>query len=229
MAFDENGQADTYKRRIDICKKSYNLLVDKVGFSPEDIIFDPNIFPVATGIEEHKSYALDLIDATKWITKNLPYANVSGGVSYVSFCFRGNNLVREAMHSVFLYHAIKHGMRMCIVNPTMLEVYDDIPKDLLKHVEDVMLNRREDATERLLEFAVSISDSAKKDKKTNEWRNIELQDRITHSLVKGIDKFIEEDVEEARKLSKRAIEVIEIYLMNGMNVVGDLFGSGKMF
>ena len=229
MAFDEKGQADTLKKRIAICKRSYDILIKKVKFNPEDIIFDPNVFPVATGIEEHKTYAYDFFKATEWITNNLPCVNVSGGVSNVSFSFRGNNTVREAMHSVFLYHAIKHGMRMGIVNPTMLEVYDDIPKDLLKHVEDVMLNRRDDATERLLEFADSISDSTKKDKKTDEWRNIELQDRITHSLVKGIDKFIEEDVEEARKLSKRAIEVIEIYLMNGMNVVGDLFGSGKMF
>ena len=229
MAFDEKGQADTLKKRIEICKRSYDILIKKVKFNPEDIIFDPNIFPVATGIEEHKTYAYDFFKATEWITSNLPCVNVSGGVSNVSFSFRGNNTVREAMHSVFLYHAIKHGMRMGIVNPTMLEVYDDIPKDLLEHVEDVMLNRRDDATERLLEFADSISDSTKKDKKTDEWRNIELQDRITHSLVKGIDKFIEEDVEEARKLSKRAIEVIEIYLMNGMNVVGDLFGSGKMF
>ena len=229
MAFDEKGQADTLKKRIAICKRSYDILIKKVKFNPEDIIFDPNVFPVATGIEEHKTYAYDFFKATEWITGNLPCVNVSGGVSNVSFSFRGNNTVREAMHSVFLYHAIKHGMRMGIVNPTMLEVYDDIPKDLLEHVEDVMLNRREDATERLLEFADSISDSTKKDKKTDEWRNIELQDRITHSLVKGIDKFIEEDVEEARKLSKRAIEVIEIYLMNGMNVVGDLFGSGKMF
>ena len=229
MAFDEKGQADTLKKRIAICKRSYDILIKKVKFNPEDIIFDPNVFPVATGIEEHKTYAYDFFKATEWITNNLPCVNVSGGVSNVSFSFRGNNTVREAMHSVFLYHAIKHGMRMGIVNPTMLEVYDDIPKDLLEHVEDVMLNRREDATERLLEFADSISDSTKKDKKTDEWRNIELQDRITHSLVKGIDKFIEEDVEEARNLSKRAIEVIEIYLMNGMNVVGDLFGSGKMF
>jgi len=229
MAFDEKGQADTLKKRIAICKRSYDILIKKVKFNPEDIIFDPNIFPVATGIEEHKTYAYDFFKATEWITSNLPCVNVSGGVSNISFSFRGNNTVREAMHSVFLYHAIKHGMRMGIVNPTMLEVYDDIPKDLLEYVEDVMLNRRDDATERLLEFADSVSDSTKKDKKTDEWRNIELQDRITHSLVKGIDKFIEEDVEEARKLSKRAIEVIEIYLMNGMNVVGDLFGSGKMF
>ena len=230
MAFDENGQADTYKRRIDICKKSYNLLVDKVGFSPEDIIFDPNVFPVATGIEEHKSYALDFINATKWITENLPYANVSGGVSNVSFSFRGNNVVREAMHSVFLYHAIKNGMRMGIVNPSMLEIYDDIPKKLLDYVEDVILNRREDATERLLDYAESLSGDVKKSSSmTEEWREETLQERITHSLVKGIDKYAELDAEEARLKEDKAINVIEKYLMNGMNVVGDLFGSGKMF
>ncbi len=230
MAFDEKGQADTYKRRIDICKKSYNLLVDKVGFSPEDIIFDPNVFPVATGIEEHKSYALDFINATKWITENLPYANVSGGVSNVSFSFRGNNVVREAMHSVFLYHAIKNGMRMGIVNPSMLEIYDDIPKELLNYVEDVIFNRREDATERLLDYAESLSGDVKKSSSmTEEWREESLQERITHSLVKGIDKYAELDAEEARLKEDKAINVIEKYLMNGMNVVGDLFGSGKMF
>ena len=198
MAFDENGQADTYKRRIDICEKSYNLLVDKVGFSPEDIIFDPNIFPVATGIEKHKTYALDFINATKWITENLPYANVSGGVSNVSFSFRGNNVVREAMHSVFLYHAIKNGMRMGIVNPSMLEIYDDIPKELLNYVKDVILNRRDDATERLLDYAESLSGNIKKSSSmTEEWREETLQERITHSLVKGIDKYAELDAEEA--------------------------------
>ncbi len=230
MAFDEKGQADTYKRRIDICKKSYNLLVDKVGFSPEDIIFDPNVFPVATGIEEHKSYALDFINATKWITENLPYANVSGGVSNVSFSFRGNNVVREAMHSVFLYHAIKNGMRMGIVNPSMLEIYDDIPKELLNYVEDVILNRRDDATERLLDYAELLSGDVKKSSSVaEEWREETLQERITHSLVKGIDKYAELDAEEARLKEDKAINVIEKYLMNGMNVVGDLFGSGKMF
>ncbi len=230
MAFDEKGQADTYKRRIDICKKSYNLLVDKVGFSPEDIIFDPNVFPVATGIEEHKSYALDFINATKWITENLPYANVSGGVSNVSFSFRGNNVVREAMHSVFLYHAIKNGMRMGIVNPSMLEIYDDIPKELLNYVEDVIFNRREDATERLLGYAESLSGDVKKSSSVaEEWREESLQERITHSLVKGIDRYAELDAEEARLKEDKAIHVIEKYLMNGMNVVGDLFGSGKMF
>ena len=230
MAFDENGQADTYKRRIDICEKSYNLLVDKVGFSPEDIIFDPNIFPVATGIEKHRNYALDFINATKWITENLPYANVSGGVSNVSFSFRGNNVVREAMHSVFLYYAIKNGMRMGIVNPSMLEIYDDIPKELLNYVKDVILNRRDDATERLLDYAESLSGDIKKSSSmTEEWREETLQERITHSLVKGIDKYAELDAEEARLKEGKAINVIEKYLMNGMNVVGDLFGSGKMF
>ena len=229
MAFDEKGQADTYQRRIDICKRSYDILVNDVKFNPQDIIFDPNIFPVATGIEEHKTYAVDFFNATDWIKSNLPCVNVSGGVSNVSFSFRGNNTVREAMHSVFLYHAIKKGMRMGIVNPTLLEVYDDIPKELLEYVEDVILNRRDDATERLLDYAENISSSPNKEDKKEEWRELELQDRITHSLVKGIDKFIVEDVEEARGSSDKAIQVIEIYLMNGMNVVGDLFGEGKMF
>ena len=229
MAFDEKGQADTYKRRINICKRSYDILVNKVKFKPQDIIFDPNIFPVATGIEEHKTYAIDFFKATEWITKNLPYVNVSGGVSNVSFSFRGNNTVREAMHSVFLYHAIKNGMRMGIVNPTLLEIYDDIPKELLEYVEDVILNRKDDATERLLDYAEKVSNSSIKEEKKEAWRDLDLQSRLTHSLVKGIDKFIINDVEEARKSSDKAIEVIEIYLMNGMNVVGDLFGEGKMF
>ena len=229
MAFDEKGQADTYKRRINICKRSYDILVNKVKFNPQDIIFDPNIFPVATGIEEHKTYAIDFFKATEWITKNLPYVNVSGGVSNVSFSFRGNNTVREAMHSVFLYHAIKNGMRMGIVNPTLLEIYDDIPKELLEYIEDVILNRKDDATERLLDYAEKVSNSSIKEEKKEAWRDLDLQSRLTHSLVKGIDKFIINDVEEARKSSDKAIEVIEIYLMNGMNVVGDLFGEGKMF
>ena len=229
MAFDEKGQADTYKRRINICKRSYDILVNKVKFNPQDIIFDPNIFPVATGIEEHKTYAIDFFKATEWITKNLPYVNVSGGVSNVSFSFRGNNTVREAMHSVFLYHAIKNGMRMGIVNPTLLEIYDDIPKELLEYVEDVILNRKDDATERLLDYAEKVSNSSIKEEKKEAWRDLDLQSRLTHSLVKGIDKFIINDVEECRKSSDKAIEVIEIYLMNGMNVVGDLFGEGKMF
>ena len=229
MAFDEKGQADTYQRRIDICKRSYDILVNVIDFNPQDIVFDPNIFPVATGIEEHKTFALDFFRATNWITKNLPCVNVSGGVSNVSFSFRGNNTVREAMHSVFLYHAIKNGMRMGIVNPSLLEIYDDIPKELLEYVEDVILNRREDATEKLLEYAENINNSSSKEEKKEEWRDYDLQKRLTHSLVKGIDKFIIDDVEEARKSSSKAIQVIEVYLMNGMNVVGDLFGDGKMF
>ena len=229
MAFDENGQADTYQRRIDICKRSYDILVNDIKFNPEDIIFDPNIFPVATGIDEHNSYAVDFFEATKWITTNLPCANVSGGVSNVSFSFRGNNTVREAMHSVFLYHAIRNGMRMGIVNPALLEIYDNIPKKLLDYVEDVILNRRDDATERLLDYAENVSSTSVKDEKKEEWRDNDIQSRLTHSLVKGIDKFIIDDVEEARQNSDKAIHVIEIYLMNGMNVVGDLFGEGKMF
>lgn len=229
MAFDEKGQADSYERRVEICNRSYQVLVQKVGFPPQDIVFDPNIFPVATGMEEHNNNALDFFRATRWIRENLPGAHVSGGVSNVSFSFRGNNPVREAMHSAFLYHAIREGMDMGIVNPSMLEVYDDIPKDLLERVEDVLLNRRSDATERLLEFAETVKSGGKKQEKEVEWRKGELQDRITHALVKGITEYIEEDVEEARKVVSRPIQVIEGHLMNGMNVVGDLFGSGKMF
>lgn len=230
MAFDETGQADTYQRRIDICKRSYDVLVDKVGFPPEDIIFDPNIFPVATGMEEHRKNALDFFLATKWIRENLPYAHVSGGVSNVSFSFRGNDKVREAMHSAFLYHAIQHGMDMGIVNPEMLEIYDEIPKDLLEHVEDVLLDRRDDATERLLTFAENVKGNVKaNEKQAQEWRSLPLQERLTYALVKGLDEFIETDIEEARLQATKPIEVIEINLMTGMNVVGDLFGSGKMF
>jgi 5-methyltetrahydrofolate--homocysteine methyltransferase len=230
MAFDEKGQADNYERRIEICKRSYDILVNEVGFPAQDIIFDPNIFPVATGMEEHKLNALDFFRATKWIKENLPYAHVSGGVSNVSFSFRGNDTVREAMHSVFLYHAIQHGMSMGIVNPEMLTIYDEIPKDLLEHVEDVILNRREDATERLLEFAENVKGEFKGNEKAiQEWRSGTVQERLTHSLVKGVDEFIEIDVEEARQAASKPIEVIEINLMAGMNVVGDLFGSGKMF
>lgn len=230
MAFDENGQADSFERRIEICKRSYDILVNDVHFPPQDIIFDPNIFPVATGMEEHKSNALDFFQATKWIRENLPHAHISGGVSNVSFSFRGNNTVREAMHASFLYHGIKHGLTMGIVNPTMLEVYDEIPKALLERVEDVLLNRRDDATERLLDFAEQVKGNTKaKSKNDLAWREQELQTRITHALVKGIDQFVVEDVEEARLSVKAPIEVIENFLMNGMNVVGDLFGSGKMF
>ena len=230
MAFDEDGQADSLDRRIEICKRSYDVLVDKVNFAPEDIIFDPNIFPVATGMEEHRKNALDFFNATKWIRENLPHASVSGGVSNVSFSFRGNNTVREAMHASFLYHAIQHGMNMGIVNPSMLEVYDQVPKKLMKHVEDVLLDRREDATERLLDYAENIVSVKKEGKKQDDsWRNEDLKSRITHALIKGIDAFIVEDTEEARKEASRPIEVIEGPLMDGMNVVGDLFGSGKMF
>ncbi|AOR28645.1 methionine synthase [Formosa sp. Hel1_33_131] len=230
MAFDETGQADTYQRRIDICKRSYDILVEVVKFAPQDIIFDPNIFPVATGMDEHRKNALDFFQATKWIRTNLPYANVSGGVSNVSFSFRGNNIAREAINSAFLYHAIKNGMNIGIVNPTMLEIYDEIPKDLLECVEDVLFDRKDDATERLLDLAETLK-GQKNDVEVAvlEWRNKPLQERITHGLVKGIDAFIVEDVEEARVLAQKPIEVIEGNLMIGMNVVGDLFGSGKMF
>ncbi len=229
MAFDEKGQADNYDRRLEIASRSYDILVNKVKFPPEDIIFDLNIFPVATGMDEHKSNAVDFIEATKWVRENLPHCSVSGGVSNVSFSFRGNNTVREAMHSVFLYHAIKAGMNIGIVNPALLEVYDDIPADLLEQVEDVILNRRPDATERLLEFAEKVVGKARENKQDLSWREEPLQDRITRALVKGIDQYIVADVEEARQLATQPIEVIEGHLMNGMNVVGDLFGSGKMF
>jgi 5-methyltetrahydrofolate--homocysteine methyltransferase len=229
MAFDEQGQADTYERRIEICERSYRILVDKVGFPPEDICFDPNIFPVATGMEEHRKNAVDFFRATKWIKENLPHAHVSGGVSNVSFSFRGNNTVREAMHSAFLYHAIKNGMDMGIVNPTMLEVYDDIPKDLLEHVEDVLLDRRDDATERLLAFAETVKKKGKAEVQNDEWRKGTVEERLAHALVKGIVEFIDADTEEARQKYAKPLDVIEGPLMAGMNIVGDLFGSGKMF
>ncbi len=229
MAFDEEGQADNYDRRIEICKRSYKILTEIVGFPPEDIIFDLNIFPVATGMEEHRRNALDFIEATKWVRENLPHVSVSGGVSNVSFSFRGNDNVREAMHSVFLYHAIKAGMNMGIVNPSMLEVYDEIPKELLELVEDVMLDRRDDATERLLDYSEKHKSTKKETVEDLEWRKNPLQERITHALVKGIDRFIIEDVEEARTQTQRPLDVIEVNLMAGMSVVGDLFGSGKMF
>src|SRR5690606_30934383 len=230
MAFDEEGQADTLQRRIAICKRSYDILVHEVAFAPQDIIFDPNIFPVATGMSEHNNNALDFFLATKWIREHLPYANVSGGVSNVSFSFRGNDKVREAMHSAFLYHAIQHGMNMGIVNPELLEIYNQIDAELLEYVEDVLLNRREDATERLLDFAEHLKGDVKlSEKKIGEWRSLPLQERLTHALVKGIDEFIINDVEEARLSVEKPIQIIENHLMNGMNVVGDLFGSGKMF
>lgn len=230
MAFDEVGQADNYERRVEIVKRSYDLLVGpKIGFAPQDIIFDLNIFPVATGIEEHRKNALDFFQATRWVRENLPGAHVSGGVSNVSFSFRGNNPMREAMHSAFLYHAINEGMDMGIVNPAMLEIYDDIPKDLLERVEDVLLDRRDDATERLLEFAETVSGSGKVKVVDNKWRSDSLGKRLEHALVKGITEFINEDVEEARQQHDKALHVIEGPLMDGMNVVGDLFGAGKMF
>jgi len=229
MAFDEVGQADTYDRRLEITKRSYDILVNQVKFAAEDIIFDLNIFPVATGMDEHRRNAIDFIEATRWVRQNLPYASVSGGVSNVSFSFRGNDTVREAMHSVFLYHAIQAGMNMGIVNPAMLEVYDEINKELLELVEDVILDKREDATERLLDYSEKHKSVKKEKVEELEWRTKPLQERITHSLVKGIDRFIEEDVEEARKVAAKPLHVIEINLMTGMGVVGDLFGSGKMF
>lgn len=229
MAFDEQGQADTYERRVEICERSYRTLVDEVKFLPQDIIFDPNIFPVATGIAEHDNNALDFFQATSWIKENLPHAKVSGGVSNVSFSFRGNNVVREAMHSAFLYHGIKAGMDMGIVNAGMIEVYDEIPKDLLEHVEDVLLNRRSDATERLLHFAENVKGEGKKKVEDLSWRSGDVESRLSHALVKGIVDFIEEDTEEARISYQSPLKVIESPLMDGMNVVGDLFGSGKMF
>ncbi|PJB15777.1 MAG: methionine synthase [Flavobacteriales bacterium CG_4_9_14_3_um_filter_32_8] len=229
MAFDEKGQADTYERRIQICERAYHLLIDKVGFEPCDIIFDPNILTVATGLEEHNNYAVDYFKATKWIKENLPGALVSGGVSNVSFSFRGNNVVREAIHSAFLYHAIKAGMDMGIVNPGMLEVYDTIPAALLERVEDVLLNRRPDATERLVDFAETVGAKKEIEITTQEWRNESVESRLSHALVKGIVEFIDVDVEECRQKFGKPIEVIEGPLMAGMNVVGDLFGAGKMF
>jgi 5-methyltetrahydrofolate--homocysteine methyltransferase len=229
MAFDENGQADSFERRIEICKRSYDILTEIVGFNKQDIIFDPNIFPVATGMEEHNSNALDFFRATKWIKENLDGAHVSGGVSNVSFSFRGNTKVREAMHSAFLYHAIEHGMDMGIVNPSMLEIYSDIEAKLLEYVEDVLLNRKAEATEKLLEYAETVKGSGKKKTIDLSWRKQEVNKRLAHALIKGIVEFIEEDVEECRQNHERPIQVIEGPLMDGMNVVGDLFGSGKMF
>jgi 5-methyltetrahydrofolate--homocysteine methyltransferase len=229
MAFDENGQADNYERRKEICKRSYDILVNEIGFPAEDIIFDPNILTVATGLEEHNNYAVDFINAARWIKENLPYAKVSGGVSNISFSFRGNNTVREAMHSAFLYHAIKAGLDMGIVNAGMLEVYEAIPEDLLIRVEDVLLNRREDATERLVDFAETVKSKGKELVKDEEWRKESVESRLSHSLVKGIIEYLDADVEEARQKYDRPIHVIEGPLMDGMNIVGDLFGAGKMF
>jgi 5-methyltetrahydrofolate--homocysteine methyltransferase len=233
MAFDEKGQADTYERKVEICERAYRVLVDELSFPPEDIIFDPNIFAIATGIEEHNNYAVDFINATRWIKENLPGAKVSGGVSNVSFSFRGNDPVREAIHTVFLYHAIKAGMDMGIVNAGMMGVYDDLEPTLKERVEDVVLNRRPDAGERLVEVAETAKSGAKDDSKRNEWRNLEVRARLSHALVHGMNEFITEDTEEVWKLIEadggRPLHVIEGPLMDGMNVVGDLFGQGKMF
>lgn len=229
MAFDEQGQADNYERRIEICERAYRILVDKVNFPPEDIIFDPNILTVATGIEEHNNYAVDFINATRWIKENLPYAKVSGGVSNISFSFRGNNLVREAMHSAFLYHAINAGMDMGIVNAGMIEVYEEIPKELLVKIEDVLLNRRPDATEILVDYAETVKGDGKKQVVDNSWREQAVEERLKHALLKGITDYIDEDTEEARQKYPAPLQVIEGPLMDGMNIVGDLFGEGKMF
>jgi 5-methyltetrahydrofolate--homocysteine methyltransferase len=229
MLFDENGQADTYERKISVAERSYRILTGKAGIAPEDIIIDPNVLAVATGIEEHNNYAVNFIKATAWIKENLPYAKVSGGISNLSFSFRGTDSIREAIHSVFLYHAINAGLDMGIVNPGMLQVYSEIQPDLLKLTEDVVLNRRKDATERLVKFAEGIKQKDKKEEKADQWRSLPLTERIKHSLIRGLDVYIEQDVEEARHSYPRALGVIEGPLMDGMNEVGDLFGSGKMF
>ena len=231
MAFDEKGQADSFERKTQICTRAYYLLVDKVGFPPQDIIFDPNILAIATGIEEHSNYGVDFLNAISWIKQNLPYAKISGGVSNLSFSFRGNNVVREAIHSVFLYYAIKEGMDMGIVNAGMLQIYEDIDPDLLEHVEDIVLNRRSDATERMIELAEKVKNraSGEKEEKVDEWRSRPLQGRLEYALIKGISDFLEEDLAEALTQYDSAIDIIEKPLMSGMNIVGDLFGDGKMF
>jgi len=229
MAFDEKGQADNLERRKEICSRAYKILTEKVNFNPHDIIFDTNVLTIGTGIEEHNNYAVDFIDSVRWIKANLPHAKTSGGISNVSFSFRGNNVVREAMHSVFLFHAIKAGLDMGIVNPGMLQIYDEIPKDFLEKVEDLVLNRKPDATERLLEFAQKLDSNGTKEVKKDAWRELPLEKRIEHSLVKGIPEFVDEDMAEAVKKIEPALNVIEGPLMDGMNVVGDLFGAGKMF
>ncbi|GAB1451178.1 methionine synthase [Draconibacterium sp.] len=229
MAFDEVGQADNLERRKEICSRAYKILTEKVGFQPQDIIFDPNILTIGTGLEEHNNYAVDFIDSVRWIKENLPHAKTSGGISNVSFSFRGNDVVREAMHSVFLYYAIKAGLDMGIVNPGMLQIYDEIPKDLLEKSEDLILNRRPDATERMLEFAENLKSGDKKEAKKDEWRELPLEKRIEHALVKGFPEFVDEDMAEAVKIYEPALNIIEGPLMDGMNVVGNLFGAGKMF
>jgi 5-methyltetrahydrofolate--homocysteine methyltransferase len=229
MAFDEKGQATSFERRIEVCKRAYDILVNKVDFPPQDIIFDPNILAIATGIEEHNNFAVDFINATKWIKENLPYAKVSAGVSNLSFSFRGNNIVRQAMHSVFLYHAINAGLDMGIVNPAMLQIYDEIPENLLKLVEDVVLNHNADATEKLIEFAQEIIEKGADIVKTDVWREKTVEERLKHALIKGITDYLEEDLEEARKKYSPTLNIIEDPLMDGMNTVGKLFGDGKMF
>ena len=231
MAFDEKGQADSFERKTQICTRAYYLLVDKVGFPPQDIIFDPNILAIATGIEEHSNYGVDFLNTISWIKQNLPYAKISGGVSNLSFSFRGNNVVREAIHSVFLYYAIKEGMDMGIVNAGMLQIYEDIDPDLLEYVEDIVLNRRPDATERMIELAEKVKNraSGEKEEKVDEWRSRPLQGRLEYALIKGISDFLEEDLAEALTQYDSAIDIIEKPLMSGMNIVGDLFGDGKMF
>ena len=229
MAFDERGQADSFERKIEVCERSYRILTREIGFPPQDIIFDPNVLTVGTGIEEHNNYAVDFIRATQWIKAHLPLARVSGGISNVSFSFRGNNTVREAMHSAFLYHAVKAGLDMGIVNAGMLAVYEEIRHDLLELVEDVLLNRRPDATERLVRFAETLKQKDKAEVQEEEWRKGTVEERLTHALVKGIVDFIDADTEEARLKYDRPLSVIEGPLMAGMNIVGDLFGAGKMF
>ena len=228
MAFDESGQADNYQRRIEICKRSYDILLS-IGFKASDIIFDPNIFPVATGMEEHKLNALDFFNATKWIKENLPGASVSGGISNVSFSFRGNDTIREAMHSAFLYHGIKHGLDMGIVNAGMIDIYEEIDSTLLRLIEDVLLNRKEDATESLLDFAENVEKKSRSEAKVLEWRESCLRERLSHALVHGIVDFIEDDTEAMYQELGNPVSVIEGPLMDGMNRVGELFGSGKMF
>src|SRR5437588_8956493 len=229
MAFDEQGQADNFQRKIEICSRAYELLTKQAAFGASDIIFDPNVLTIATGLEEHRNYAVDFIEATRWIKKNLQGARVSGGVSNISFSFRGNNTVREAMHAAFLFHAIRAGLDMGIVNAGQLAVYEEIEPALRERVEDVLLNRRDDATERLVEFAERVKTKGKAQIKDESWRKESVEERLKHALVKGIVDYIDADTEEARQKSKRPLDVIEGPLMAGMGVVGDLFGSGKMF
>ena len=232
MAFDEKGQADTFERKIEVCARAYKILTEQVDFNPHDIIFDPNVLAVATGIEEHDNYAVDFIKATGWIKKNLPGAHVSGGVSNLSFSFRGNNYIREAMHAVFLYHAIRQGMDMGIVNPAASVLYTDIPADVLERIEDVVLNRRPDAAERLIETAEALKNTATGTEavKQDVWREEPMvEKRLQYALIKGIGDHLEEDLAEAVKLYPKAVDIIEGPLMEGMNKVGELFGAGKMF